>query len=1797
MHKLEVYYLANKSKNLYFALLGDCTSSKNKTEGFDEEIKQVGIYQTEKLNKKYGDKFYFLYRDRIWNPCEKCYMGWERKRGLLYEFNEFLITGENKFNTNTLKNCDFRKKVKYVITLDSDTNLVLDSASQLIGSMAHILNKPIINEKKNIVEQGHALIQPRVGVDLESSRQSLFSKIFFGMGGTDLYANAISDVYQDNFNEGIYTGKGIYDVKVFHRVLSNEIPENTVLSHDLLEGNYLRAGLDSSIFLLDGAPSKYNSYMQRYHRWIRGDWQLLGWLKKVIVTKNGVKKQNPLNKLSKFKILDNLRRSLVPVFALVLIIIGLVFKSKINLIIGIISVIFPSILDIGNYIIFKKSTPNSLFVAHKSITKVIGDLNASVLRGLLDFIFLPDKVSKIVNAVVKSIYRLKISKQNLLEWTTSEEAEKQAITDLFPYFKSMKANVILGVIGIILGIYFGKTVTLFLGVLWFIAPYVAWYISKNNVNMQSINEKDKKYLVDIGNKTWKYFEENIDEYNNFLPPDNYQEDRKEKIANRTSPTNMGLGLLAVVSAYDLGYIGEEKCINLIEKMLFTIEKLPKWCGHLYNWYNTVTLEPLMPRYISTVDSGNFIGYLYTLKNFLINFNKTEKIEVLIQIIDKIITSTNFGVLYDYKKRIFSIGFNIEENKLTDSYYDLLASEARQASIVAIAKRDIPSKHWNALSRTLTTLNGYKGLLSWSGTAFEYLMPSINIKSYEGSLLDESCKFMIMSQKEYAKKIGIPWGISEAAFSLKDLNNNYQYKAFGIPWLGLKRGLDEDIVVSSYSVFLSLIYELNDSIKNIRKLEKEGMLGQYGFYESVDYTSSRLKPNETKKIVKTYMAHHQGLILISINNCINNKIMINRFYNNPEIEAIDILLQERMPQKAIVTKEKKEKVQKLKTKDYQNYSERVYTKINKEIPNSNVISNGIYTNLSLVDGQGFSKYKNIFINKFKETDDYKQGYFFYIKNLSNNQIISANIEKDDEGKVIFSPDSIKTMKSVGNIKINTKTVIAPDEPVQIIRLEIINEADKTENLEVVNYFEPVLSTKEQEYSHPAFNNLFVTYNRQENGEIIVKRKKRGTKEKDIFLGVNLYTENPTIGNLEFEINKEKFFGQCNFTEIPEMILKNIPFSNSLSQVTESVLATKRIIKLESKMKAIIDLVICVSENKDNVVNMLNEYKNTNAITKVFELSKAKTEAESIYLRLKGIDIEKYQKMLSLLLFQNPMKNLTNKVLKYKFLQSDLWKFGISGDLPILLVKIKDINEKYILKDILKAFEFFRSKNIKIDLVILNREINSYEHYLENEIDSEIQNRQLLYLKNTFGGIFTINESELEEYDLELLCFRANLILDASLGNVETQLKDLEEEFSGNKSLYKENVEGILHLHRVDGEIETLNEDYNTLKYYNEYGGFTEDGLEYKFKVSDNKKLPTVWSTILANQHFGTLITQNLGGFTWYENSRLNRITAWNNTPSRDIPSEIIYIEDINNGKKWSLSENISKSQEYHFTYGFGYVKVKTLKDEILHELDTFVPLESEVKINILRLKNTSNEQKNLKIVYYIKPVLGEDEIKTSGYINVKQKGNFVTAVNMYNTEIKSQEIFLTTNKTISAFTGNKNDFIGKKDIKNPQKYLANRNGLYNKSCVAIEIKIVLEPYETQNVLLNLGIKQENEVLNDDYRDIKKCEKWLENTKKYWYNLLNTVHVNTPVESINIMLNGWSAYQSIVSRLWAKSGYYQSGGAIGFRDQLQDTLGIKYIDSNFMKKQILISAKHQFIEGDVEHWWHEETREGYKNKIFR
>lgn len=1806
--KMEVYYIANKSQNIYFTLLGDCTESSSDKEIFDDEVINRGVELCNILNKKYPDdrfqKFNFLYRKRVWCEGENKYIGWERKRGLIEQFNSYLLnnTGNENYLVNTIetwKKNNEMPKIKYIITLDADTNLVLNTGLELVGAMAHILNKPELDSNNKIVCNGYSLIQPRVGINLNDANRSIFTKLFSGIAGTDSYTNAISDFYFDNFNEGIFAGKGIYDLNIFYNIMKNEIPNNTVLSHDLLEGSYARCGLASDIMLMDGYPSTYNAYRARSHRWMRGDWQIWSWIFKI-----------KLNILSKYKILDNLSRSLNDAFIFILLIFNIFYKSNIINFFVILCVITPFFIELLNKVVHKKHGE----IRQKKFSKEFNGVTSIFVRAIIDILLIPDKAFLAIDAAIKTIYRMVVTKKHLLQWTTSEDTERKSRDNIFSYVQSMIANIIAGVVFIIIGALTHGVFSFILGVGWIVAPFIMQSISRpiiKNEKVDELNEDEKKYVLDIGQKTWMYFKDNLNERTNYLPPDNYQENRKQKVAYRTSPTNIGLALLSVVSSYDLKYESKDDAINLINKIIKSVEKLPKWHGHLYNWYNIEDCTPLIPRYISSVDSGNLVGYLYVLKQFLIHeYDENIKKSNLINRIDKLIDETDFSKVFDERTGLFSIGFNIEENKMTDSYYDLLASEARQASIVAIAKKDITAKHWKNLSRTLTILNGYKGLISWSGTAFEYLMPTINIKRYENSLLDESCKFLIMSQIEYAKKLGITWGVSEAAFNIKDLEGNYQYKAFGIPWLGLKRGLDEDMVVSSYGTMLAINDVPKLVVNNIKQLEKCGMLNKYGLYESIDYTPGRVSNSKQYSVVKTYMAHHQGLILLSINNLINNNILQERFSNNPEIEAVDILLQERMPDNVIITKEEKERIEKIKYIEYSYYCERVFDKKNSEINEYNLISNNEYSVLIDKFGNGYSKYKDFFVNRYKPTDEIDEGIKFYIKDIENNNLWSpidkSGFIEDKNYRVVFSPDKSEYIKSYNDVKTKMSVIVAPEDPVELRILNLNNMNQNVKKLEISCLLEPVISSAIQDYAHKAFNNLFLSFELIDN-IILVRRRFRNPNENDMFLAISLYSKDLLLNISEFELDKNSLCGRNNFA-IPKLIAESRPFSNQILNTTNSMIALRNSVELEQNKDVSINFIISLADNKDLAIKNIKKYQNDENIERAIKLSRAQTEAKIQYLGITGKDVCLYQKILSHLLNKHGKNNVDiQKDFVYK--NEELWKFGISGDNPILLVTIRELGELDILKKLVKAFEYFKIQGIKIDLVVINNEPESYENYLRESINEIIWNYRTV---SNYNGIYVLNNISKE--DENLLMVRSNLHFVGRDGKIELQLEELDYEYKKMMNNFKLQNKKLMAYNVVQESKSDWKLDLQNLKYYNEYGGFSDDGKEYIININKNKKLPLAWSNIMCNKIFGTVVTENMGGYTWYKNSRLNRVSAWSNDSVCDVPSEIIYFYDEDAQKMWTTSLSpIEDENEYYIKYGMGYSTYMHYCNGIEQSIDVYVPSNESLKVNIIKLKNCLPKKRNIRLVYYIKNVLDEDEMKSSGYVdlNYNKDENYIEAKNIVNS-IFNQVMYVSSSEKIKSYTGIKKEFFGSGGISNPDGVKISRfsgsNSLNNEGIIAINIDVSINALEQKEISLFFGVEENTSTIIIDeesslninekvkkYSVVENCWNELSNVKKYWTEMTEKVIIDTPIESINIISNGWIIYQVLCSRLYGRSGYYQSGGALGFRDQLQDVLCLKYFDVDIMRNQILKHCEHQFIEGDVLHWWHEDNKRGIRTRF--
>ena len=1755
--KLEVYYHANKSENIYFSLLGDCSCEKKEKVEHDQEVVNECIHCIDILNKKYADekypKFNFIYRKRQWCECENSFLGWERKRGLLTEFNEFILgKSKDNFIYNSFENNNNKiPKIKYIITLDYDTKLTLNSGFKLIGAMAHILNTPEIDEEKNIIKNGYGIIQPRIGIGIDEANKSFFSKLFSENSGTDSYTNAISDFYQDNYSEGIYTGKGIYDVEIFSRILKNEIPPNKVLSHDLLEGCYLRCGLASDIILMDGFPSTYDSYRARLHRWIRGDYQIIEW----IFNKN-------LNILSKFKILDNLLRSLLDFIAIILIFLGYILDIKLLIFIPIVAVTFSYFLNIFDRVIIKKNAQHK----QKKFNKELNEISSVLMKILFEIALIPDRAYIGINAAIKSVYRLLISKKHLLEWTTSEEHEKKSNSGFVFYYKKMFPNLLLGIFSFIIGITLSNFLAIILGLIWIIIPAIINKISEPIVNKKIYDEltnADKNYIREVAKKTWNYFKDFLTKENNYLPPDNYQENRKNKIVLRTSPTNIGLAILSCIASYDLGFENREETLNLIDKMIATIGKLPKWNGHLYNWYDIVNLEPLYPKYVSSVDSGNFIGYLFVLKQFLINENNNDKIiNKNIEKVNEIINNTFFSKLYNQKNGLFSIGFNCEENKLTDSYYDLLASEARQTSLIAIAKKDVSVKHWKNLSRALTTLNKYKGLISWSGTAFEYLMPTINIKRYPGSLLDESCKFMIMSQIEYAKKISTAWGFSESAFNLKDFNENYQYKAFGIPWLGLKRGLADEIVVSSYGTILAINDIPKKVICNLKELEKMGMYNKYGFYESVDYTPGRASKNCKYAVVKTYMAHHQGLILLSINNLINDNIFQKRFFQNPEIESVDILLQEKMPENMIVTKEIKERVNKIKQVDYNYYCERRYD-INNKKDNRlfyNFISNNNYSVIIDSNGDGYSKYREIYINRYKRTEENPGGIQFFIKNEKNNIWNPLNSQKN---LVTFYPDKNEFISENSKIKSKTSIFISSESPVEIRNINIKNLNENRVKLEIYSIFEPVLSNIKQDYAHKAFNKLFLTFEFNDN-ILIVKRKDRVSNENDLYLAITFLADNETSNKFEYDVNKINVIGRNN-NDIPDIIRLSKKMGNNTKCSTNQIVAVKKNIEIENNDEINISFIMSVSNDKNKAIDYIKKYLNIDVIDKAMKLSKAQTEASIQYMGITGSDVNIYERIFSQM-FKNCGKEYSENDKYINLSKSQLWKYGISGDKPIILFEIDEITQIDILKTIVKCYEYFKHLNYEVDLIILNNEIQSYENYLQDAI-----NNLILNYNEYNNGIFILNN--ISNKDKSIIEYRANVVIPADCGKIEYFLDDLEQNNRRKIDIYRnwrDEKNKLLQLSKHYGEIENkeLNKKSDNLIFYNGYGGFKND--EYIIIKNKNKTTPVAWSNIMANDKFGTVVTESMGGYTWYKNSRLNRVTVWNNDPVSDFQSEVILFKDVENDTYWS---SIKSNEESIITYGMGYTKYVHEECNIKQSTCVFIPKNDAVKINIIKLKNLLPRKRKIKIKYYLKLALGEDELESYKYIYTEdnKNDNYILLRNLacdfnYWTAISS-------NETINGYE--KNDNI-----------------------ICVDFNVEISAYEEKEISLFFCCDDDERIctrLVNKYININKCYEELDAIIKYWNNLTEKVIIKTPDDSTNCICNGWIIYQTYCSRFLAKSGYYQSGGAYGFRDQLQDSMCMKYFDDEIEKNQILKHCTHQFVEGDVLHWWHEQTGMGIRTRF--
>ncbi len=1373
--KMEVTYLANRSDNIYYMLLGDCISSDTPDIELDKDILNYAKKRLDELNKKYVDKhilFNFIYRKRVYSKGEKCYMGYERKRGALSEFNKLILGRLSQEQISKKFNIIYDDIInaKYAITLDEDSKLSLNTAKDLVGIIAHPINRPILSKNGKIVKKGYGIIQPSVGLDIESANKSIFSKIFGGFGGLDIYTTAISDVYQDVFGEAIFCGKGIYNIELFDDLLSKEIPENLVLSHDLLESSYIRAGLASDIELQDDFPSNYIAYMKRNHRWYRGDMQILRWL---------ISPKSKINLLSKWKIFDNLRRPSLDVFLLLALILSLFYTPEtfaITALIVFFTVNFGVFLSIIDVLLFglENHTKEVQYIP------IIHGIQADLLNMCYNFVLIPYKAYICINAFSLSLYRMLISHKKLLQWTTGEILEKRSKSNLMYYIKSMIINILVGIFIIIVPI--SKITKLdvyiifkdFIGMSMMIAPFLAYLLGKDHLFTiklkRKINQDDKDEILEIANRTWNFFDNMMNETNNYLPTDNFQETRRYKIVNRTSSTNIGFAILSIICAYDLKFISLEDTIKRLKNIFNTIEKLEKWNGHLYNWYNIKTLEPLRPRFISTVDSGNFVASLYVAKEFLneisnnVNINSKftniheSDLKYLSDYIVQLIDNTDFTVLYDTSRNLFSIGYAQENGKLVDSYYDMLMSENRTTSLIAIASRQITSKHWFALARNLVKVDGYKGLLSWSGTAFEYFMPYIFNKSYPHTLIDQSLFFTQYSQIKYAKQNNVPWGISEAAYAVKDDLLNYQYKAFGIPWLGLKRGLNNYLVIAPYASIIMLPFIPQKVCKNIKRLKRLGLYSSYGFYDSIDYTKNHLDEGAEYEVIKTYMAHHQGMILASINNYINNGIIKERFHSNPDIKACDILLKERERMKAKIKKTLRDKNNLFKQKNVEKYTshvnciytEKKFVDENKDFKqelNIALLKGGNISEIITNTGASYMNYKGKILNKQRFSDMQSTGNFIYLTDKVSGHKFSAtdgditSVNNKNSYKCIWTSGTNRVENYIEdeNLEITTTTFLAPEYNAEIKKVSMYNNSNIRREILINTYFEPAMTDYMTNVVHPSFSNLQIeTYYDDQLDILVASKRKKNEDDTD------LYVYSRLVGiDLAKDVETEK-----------QKLVKNPLQAYDIDIVKYPlwpILSYRATIILDPYERQEFYYIIGATDTKYKISNSVVNL-DIEGIKNQFKLTSELNSVVARYLKLEHGKAQIYNNIVRDVLFKKHKDNLNaDKYWGKSLPQSLLWKYSISGDLPIILVYVEKIEDAGIINELINFMDYIKNRKIDIDIVILidepQRQNGPVYMYLKTRLDKTV------FIDNTRGNIYLINVNILNNTEIDLLSFLA------------------------------------------------------------------------------------------------------------------------------------------------------------------------------------------------------------------------------------------------------------------------------------------------------------------------------------------------------------------------------------------------------------------------------------------------------------
>ena len=1992
VEKLEIRFLANRESNLFFGLFTDYTDSRSLSRADDGRLLDSAVACLAELNLRHGDdRFFLFHRERTWSESEQKFIGWERKRGKLEELNG-LIDGTRSEDAAPLVYLGDPGRladVRFVITLDSDTQLPHATARRMVETLAHPLNQPRFDPDGRI-SGGYTIIQPRVSPTLTSTSASTFSRLFADAVGIDPYTRAVSDVYQDLSGEGSYHGKGIYDVRAFSRVLSGRFPEAWVLSHDLLEGAHVRVGLASDIELYDEFPQGYQSYSSRAHRWIRGDWQIAGWVFPSVPQALGGRGSNRLSLLNRWKILDNLRRSLLPAASLALLCACWFVSARAGAVAS---------LVIGMQLLFHPlAQPFTMATSlkglkHFSPAKLAHDL----LRAFADAALLPHQAAVALDAIARVCYRRLISGRGLLEWTA--QATHWSASRRQPVFVGSLA------LGSLFSVVAGGAICRFRPeslpqaapwlALWFFSPLLGWLLNlrpgeENRVPL--LPEGDRHFLREIARRTWRYFSAFVGPDTCWLPPDNFQLAHQNRVALRTSPTNIGLWMASAMGAHDLGYLTVNQLLEKLARTMESIGRLELHKGHLLNWYDIRTLTPLEPRYVSGVDSGNLLGALLAveqglgelasgallddkvfsgltdtgailkrmvglerlggfdvrlldefliqwetppagaidklrlLKKMSVNFRVplvpggkaswagemeeqvaawnfhsgrylgwleilAEKsaqelatlgskvldavredlsrapsledlarggvlsigifkeilalngphdsqlalwmeraiashadaqwfagetlgeLERLTEKVRKLAAGMNMRFLYAPKQKLFSIGYDVSADRLDGSSYDLLASEARLGSFVAIARGDVPMEHWFSMGRPYGAIGRQRVLLSWTGTMFEYLMPLIFQRSFANSLLDKAAREAVAVQIAYGNKLGVPWGISESAFADLDLEKTYQYRAFGVPALGLKRADEEKLVVAPYATLLALSLAPQQTVANLRRLAALGLLGDYGYYEAMDFSRQPNRQGKRGVIVEAYMAHHQGMAFLSLVNFLHGNPFPRRFHADARVRAFEALLQERIPYLPPLQLISTRHVEPLPGAELVAAAASTFSTPHTVTPRSLLLSNGRYGLMITNSGAGYSHWGGNELTRWRSDPTCDSGGIFcYLHEAVADRTWSNSFQPvggELSGySVDFTLDRAVFRRTDHGIQTETEIVVSPEDDVEVRRITISNRSPFPRSLKLTSYVELSMAPHNADRQHPAFNKLFIQTEAHPGQQaLIAHRRPRRDDEAPLFVAHSLTLwQDPSAPVLErevawqFETDRGRFIGRGRTLANPMGATGDL--GNRQGFVIDPMLGVRRSFTLEPGQRVRVSLVLAAARDRSEVLLLLDKYSDPHATERALDFAWCSAQQQLQLLRIKPDEARRFQQLASHLLFANRLLRApAERLSENRKGQAGLWPYAISGDLPIVLVTVGEAREVSLVRQMLQAHTYWRMHGLPTDLVILNEETAGYQRPLQERLEQMIQTHALSAASDLAGGIFLKSAALIpEEEDQTLLKAAASIVLVAARGTLPRQLGVSAEAMEPAQALSGKRVP-------PDPSAPL---PFMELDYFNSLGGFTRDGREYAIYLGPGTNTPAPWVNVIANPTFGTLVSETGSGFTWYGNSQRNRLTGWSNDPVLDPASEALYLRDEESGVFWSpTAAPIREDTAYRARHGAGYSVFEHNSNGMDQELTVFVPVDGEggkpVKLQRLRLANATSRRRRLSVTYYVELTLGEtrEGSRMQVVTDWDQDAGALLAYNRYHPEYGERVAFAAMTPRPDSHGGDRAAFIGRnRTLAHPAALdlvgLSERTGAGLDPCAALRVTLELAPGESRSVTCMLGqagSAAEARELVRIFGEDSAVANALENTRTWWDELLGTVEVHTPELAADLLINRWLQYQSLSCRIWGRSAFYQSGGAFGFRDQLQDIMAFLYARPELAREQILLAAGRQFKEGDVQHWWHEPAGAGIRSRI--